>query len=357
MKSVKLVIIILIFFPLNLFAMVCLDIDPGDCSWGQCSEYYRDAILLTAVSAACNSQACNDAIASAKSIELNKSKYVGGNCSIKRWYVPSGCAVVHTHVLCDSAWIANQNDTESISSASLTITGVAVGGEKEASDIALELFQLDSASCQDRGPDFLHSDTVYGVSYTSYLTDQNNVNVDTTSWRRCGYARSGTGAVPLDNLTAPGGGGLSFEDMSSAVGAGVAGLDDKLVGSNNFLNNIDLGIQGLSSGSYMSGSGGGAVPYDVSNVDNKTYSSVWNSFVTGIKTTDLYTLGSGFFDGVPQQGTIAAPSFVVDGGDTFGTHEFQFSWFDSLLAVLKPCVILAFSFISVRLVMIKGGSG
>jgi hypothetical protein len=48
---------------------------------------------------------------------------------------------------------------------------------------------------------------------------------------------------------------------------------------------------------------------------------------------------------------------VIDGGDTFGTHNVDFAFMSPWLLVLKGAILLAFGFAALKIVTLKGGGG
>ncbi len=77
----------------------------------------------------------------------------------------------------------------------------------------------------------------------------------------------------------------------------------------------------------------------------------FTTFLQNVKTSGLFSFSSSFFNSLPGGGS---PQLTIDGGQTFGSHTFDFS--QSLgggLAILKSVLLALFGFLSVRAVIMK----
>ena len=77
----------------------------------------------------------------------------------------------------------------------------------------------------------------------------------------------------------------------------------------------------------------------------------FTTFLQNVKTSGLFSFSSSFFNSLPGGGS---PQLTIDGGQTFGTHTFDFS--QSLgggLTILKSVLLALFGFLSVRAVIMK----
>jgi hypothetical protein len=80
-------------------------------------------------------------------------------------------------------------------------------------------------------------------------------------------------------------------------------------------------------------------------------STRFNTFLTNVKSSGLFSFSSDFFESLPGGGS---PVFQIDGGNTFGTHTIDLS--DTMsggLAVLKTILLACFGFLSIRAVIMK----
>lgn len=77
----------------------------------------------------------------------------------------------------------------------------------------------------------------------------------------------------------------------------------------------------------------------------------FTTFLQTVKSSGLFSFSSAFFNSLPGGGS---PLLTINGGQTFGTHTFDFS--QSLgggLAILKSVLLALFSFLSVRAIIMK----
>ena len=128
------------------------------------------------------------------------------------------------------------------------------------------------------------------------------------------------------------GGGLGYDDTVSAVQIGLENAIPSLSGS---FTGIPPGYSNYTK-----------------DVGGKTFETSYGDFVDTVKDSQFYSIGSAFFGSVPSSGG-QAPVILVDGGNTFGQHSFDFSRFSTFLAIIKTCVVLAFCFISVRFLIVN----
>ena len=77
----------------------------------------------------------------------------------------------------------------------------------------------------------------------------------------------------------------------------------------------------------------------------------FTSFLQNVKSSGLFSFSTSFFNSLPGGGS---PLLTVNGGQTFGTHTYDFSQaFSSGLPILKSILLALFGFLSVRAVIMK----
>jgi hypothetical protein len=73
------------------------------------------------------------------------------------------------------------------------------------------------------------------------------------------------------------------------------------------------------------------------------------SFTNSIKTTGLFQIPGGLFQGIPSGGSS---SFTINGGTNFGTHEVDLASWSSLLLILRTCFMVGFAYGSAKIVIV-----
>ena len=77
----------------------------------------------------------------------------------------------------------------------------------------------------------------------------------------------------------------------------------------------------------------------------------FTTFLSNVKSSGLFSFSSSFFNSLPGGGS---PLLTIDGGQTFGSHIYDFSQaFSSGLPILKAVLLALFGFLSVRAVIMK----
>ena len=77
----------------------------------------------------------------------------------------------------------------------------------------------------------------------------------------------------------------------------------------------------------------------------------FTTFLQNVKSSGLFSFSTAFFNSLPGGGS---PLLTIDGGQTFGSHTFDFSQsLGSGLAILKSVLLALFGFLSVRAVIMK----
>lgn len=77
----------------------------------------------------------------------------------------------------------------------------------------------------------------------------------------------------------------------------------------------------------------------------------FNTFLSNVKSSGLFSFSTSFFNSLPGGGS---PELTIDGGQTFGSHTFDFSQsLGSGLPILKSVLLALFGFLSIRAIIMK----
>lgn len=203
---------------------------------------------------------------------------------------------------------------------------------------------------------------------------------------------TGTGETTLT----PSGGGSSVPVISEGSGSGGSGIGDKIAGTDgNCYDGIKNGSEitadkggrcigittgtgagtgtGLSipipnipditqtgsatigGGQYTGGDGSGKPAFNSSAVsDNSELKTLVSGFFNSMKASTFFSMPSSLFQSFPSGGS---PDITFDAG-RYGIHTYNFStaW-ASIIPLLKGIVIAVFAVVSVKVIILKGGSG
>ena len=292
--------------------------------------------------------------------------------------------------LCDAAQCDNLNNYQQSTIDKSTLTGVAIGGEQAAAD----------AYCQS-------SSVAYAAPQTGYLRTgglggteadvslgavQGTVDVTVRCWKRGQYTLPSGTIIPLAGLpggsggSGSGGGGNPLDSGVSSAGSPKGGIYDPLwtaninqgpignAGDPLFVTTTNpgsgggggggIGVGDLQNGmgdtsSYTGGSNVGAFnPASGINTTDQSFAAMktnFDTFKTGLASSSLFSAHATFFSAAAGVGTGTAPKITVNGGHTFGSHDFDFAIYTPWLLILKSVVLVVFAFISIRIVVLKGG--
>lgn len=85
-------------------------------------------------------------------------------------------------------------------------------------------------------------------------------------------------------------------------------------------------------------------PYTLPAVD---FGARFQTFVDAIKATSFFSLPGSIASGIPASSSSV---ITINGGETIGTHNFDFADMDNLWAILRSVVLTGFMFVSIRIV-------
>ncbi|MBF0330157.1 MAG: hypothetical protein HQL10_13465 [Nitrospirae bacterium] len=312
--------------------------------------------------------------------------------------LPTNCTVTQVFNDCiRTVWNRCCDDSiqvyEDSVSDSETITGVAIGSEREAALAAMEAFK-STHPFPSAQPGYVRVDMLEGSAYSSRMNDNGtSALVDFVAWRRANFVKMDNGTVvPLESLTggtggSGSGGGLSKSDTTQAfkdalggdnltavANAVAAGFGSKLGASDikqAFKDALDNGSfkGGISkqeaqdafdaamgkyfgdNRSYSLGSSFNEGTYTKPERYSKTLSTVWSDFKTNISGTALFSVPSQFFGGL----TVNNPSSVISfSAGRFGNFSYDFASMSSTWLILKSSLLICFAYASVKIIVLKG---
>ncbi len=280
-------------------------------------------------------QNCDDTATARITDILNSIGSLGSSCSACAEFCSSSCTEFGIWVCCDAVPLADAVKREDVALTKQEITGIAVGQEPGAAESAFQTWS-EGHAYPSAPSGFVRTDAMEGYTYTIEVGEGETSNINLTGWKRAGFAKEGN-IYTLEEVES-GGGGSSGGGITSSDLANV--IDDKF-GEGGSISLVPEGV-------YSGGNIGSSDPY---NKEHDSFSSTWDAFVLDMKDTELYGLVDGFFSGVPSSGE--AGTITIDGGNTFGSHDFEMSWFDSAFLILKGFVIVVCSFVAVRLLVVN----
>lgn len=85
-------------------------------------------------------------------------------------------------------------------------------------------------------------------------------------------------------------------------------------------------------------------PYTLPEID---FGARFQTFIDAIKATSFFSLPASIASGIPASSISV---LTIDGGETIGTHNFDFADMDNLWAILRSVVLTGFMFVSIRIV-------
>lgn len=91
-------------------------------------------------------------------------------------------------------------------------------------------------------------------------------------------------------------------------------------------------------------------PGEIKSTLGKDLARILTDFLSDMKQTSMFSIPNQVLGGVPSGGSA---SLTINGGETFGVHEFDFSSWSSGLAGLRAVFYIYFSILSVRIVVLK----
>ena len=144
-------------------------------------------------------------------------------------------------------------------------------------------------------------------------------------------------------------------ELSAEGNALLQELVDKESSSDNSA--IVDSISNISNGTYTSPGDSTAYTSETVYSYDSTGSTVgtefgerFSSFVDEMKATSFFSIPDQLVSGIPSGGS---PIYTIDGGETYGHQQIDFSGWGSGLAVMRSVMYILFSFISFRIVTLK----
>lgn len=267
------------------------------------------------------------------------------------------CLATVYNVCCELDVIVKYRDDVS---SSEVITGVIPGNE---ADVAQSRFNQWSGGIALNSPaaNFGLTGQFEGFIYGSKTSGSGSTaDIDITMWKRGFYTKNGSGSgttVPIESISGGGsGGGLVPTDISgSYTGPYSKGTTfDTPRGYKQGLTKIDASGNPVTQSPYSSGvssySSTSTNP-DVIAFGNKTFSQVFTDFKTNMQSTSFFTFSNSLFT-VPAGGS----SVISFDAGRYGVQSFDFAdKYVSLFPYIRALILLGFSAISVKIILLKGG--
>jgi hypothetical protein len=359
-----------------------------------------------------------ECVAAVDAAAFQKQAYYEGKgwypgCQLSCCADPDSCNIIKCEVWCNDCR-PNVDSIEQVITDSSYVTGVTAGEEKAAAEaFADQWFQANNyPAVADR----VRTDAGKGLAYTSSIDENGDVTLAVTVWKRGSFTKAGANSIPLSDLTGVGGGGggtvnIDYQQMADAVAGGIAsetgqlameshvhegtlwaladaGLTDDYRLGNDRMTTFGALEDAFNAG-YIGPGGGGSTAITAAemesilagqfNTEGNTIGSLsgalthdpgtrrqqildgisgdvgtaFDDFKETIQGTDLYGLIDGFFGAIPSGGSVSSEAF--DGG-VYGTHSFDYSNLAGPLTAVRGVILLAAVFVSLRIVILKGGS-
>jgi len=277
----------------------------------------------------------------------------------------------------------------------MTLSGVTLGEESIAAQAAFDIYKTGT-TLNPPSADFQLTGEFEGFIYSSDTPASSGfVDVNVTMWKRGYYTRAGTASgttVPIENLGSSGGasGGLTqaqakaaflealqtdgLTGIQNAVDAAIAGKLGADSIKQAFLEALqESGISGggldqaeaeqafeqalehALAGVYSGGDASGKEPYQLGS-KQRAFADVFGNFKTAMQSTSLFNMQSNFFGGLSG---ASSSSVIAFGTSTYGSHTVDFSaepW-SSVFAVLRGIIMVVLSYVSLKILILKGGGG
>lgn len=275
------------------------------------------------------------------------STFLGTGCT--GTLISSNLACVCEYTICCPDTATHYEDTQT---REWITTNVPFGSEDQAARSNLDSLV---SSLNPPLPGFVLTGELKGVVYDSTGNPDGTSTVRSDAFLKRGYDSPGSGSVtptPIGGLTGSGGagngtgtGGLSLTDTATAVQQGVT----------NAITPLGQGLS-VPSTTYNNP----VLPTAQSLIDAKDSSingikGDFTSTMNTIKASPLFSLPLNLTNNLPVSGS---PVISFNAG-VFGSHSYDFS--DSnwswVLLVLRSVIMIAFSYVGIKIVVLKGGGG
>jgi hypothetical protein len=252
----------------------------------------------------------------------------------------------------------------------MTVTGVSVGGEAAASATSCApVFASLTSPASMNG--YAHTGNDETVSYYAELdTNGTTCILHVSCCKRGGYTATDGTVVPLGSLGGggSGGGGSTPGTGVSSPGSPLGTAGDPLhvtggsAGGGTGTVTANELKDGMGDTSSYTGDSNLASwePKTAFNTPDQSFTAMkdsFNTFKSGLASSSLFSSHTSFFSAAGNVGAGSAPVMTVHGGHTFGDHNFDFGMYTPWLAILKKVMLVVFAFISIRIVVLKGGVG
>lgn len=390
MKSIIKILLIMLITSSSAYAQTIINISGGACGravvsttvWinstgmyctaamGQCPGVTNQAVFGSPVFPKLNNNT------TWSSSCLNSCTMIADECDL--WNIfpneyPKAPVTSKVKLICDASLCDGIDSYEETIVNKGTVANVPLGGEKEAADSFMNS-TVASQPYNTPATGFVRTDGIMGNGWIASMSaGTNTVDLIVTAWKRGGYQIQGGDVIPLAALAGGGTGGGGWGTGSGGTGGGVGGGTDSGVSSlsspkGTAADPLNVAIQQPKNnpdtrqmdrtGQAQSGDNIWDMAPGVASVSDSVNNmkTSFSTFVTNMKGTSLFSLHSSYFTASNAIGSTAGTT-VIKGGATFGgDHEFKYDFYAPFLLILKSVVMVIFAFLSVRVVVLKGGS-
>lgn len=243
------------------------------------------------------------------------------------------------------------------------ITGVLPGNEADVAQSRFNQWKT-GVSLNSPASGFSLTGEFEGFIYGSEnpISD-GTVNLYFSAWKRGFYTKTGSGSgtvTPIESIGSGGGtgGGLVPSDISGSYtnpyskgetfNTSRGYKNDLVLVDRNTGDPLTVGPYPFGVDSYLSVS----QDPDVVSFGYTSFFEIFADFKTAMQSTSLFSFSKSLFT-VPGGGS----SVVTINGGIYGNHSFDFAdKYSSLFPYIRALVLLSFSAIAVKIILLKGGS-
>lgn len=273
---------------------------------------------------------------------------------------------------------------------SALITGVSMGGEKQAAEgYCTDLFTNPIYPYPDPDTGYIRTDGLAGYAYDATMSGSSNTEVDVNvvCWKRGGYTKSGGNVVPLENINTGGGGtsidyaqfktsvqgaindatgvsdikalltdiktnteggsggGLTADQVRSAVAGGVGDAVGTASGSVSGFSGVTPSINPLSSYNAPTPYTNNRLPL----LENINFTQRISDFYTDMKNAPLFSALSL----TPLSSVGAGTSSMAVSFGSFGSVNFDLANYAGTYNYIKGFLLLLGSYVALRVIILR----
>lgn len=212
-----------------------------------------------------------------------------------------------------------------------------------------------------KDPDYVptFTDDTTGLPYASPAQSDVMTPAQVAAYNKTEAARVAAQAAATSAAQAATNAGTAYTNSGGDLSTGTGGdqglyqkyLDAKAASDAAAAKSAELDSNKTDSSSY-SGAFDNSTPYGDQSKDFN-FGARFRTFFDAMKSTALFSLPNQFLGNIPSSSTS---SMTIEGG-RFGQFSYDFAQFNSVFLVVKSILLVLFSWVSARIVMLKGGGG